>query len=162
MRIALAAFVALLLGLSLGAWKWRGSAEQFHQQARISVILAQAQQMPPGGILVIGDSITERVRFDTLCGKPALNAGISWATSKDWLPVARQVIAAARPSVVVVSIGTNDKGRFLQERHELESLATFTVPPPTSTVDGVHPDAKGAQQFIAEIEEGCHAKAPAR
>lgn len=127
----------------------------------MAAILAQASQMPPGGVLVIGDSVTERVRMPILCGRPALNAGIGWSTSADWLPDAHQVIAAAHPAIVVVEIGENDRGHFAAERRQLEQLATFTVPPPPSTVDGVHPDARGARQFIAEINERC-VRAPVR
>lgn len=159
-KVAAALVLGVAAGVALGALKWRGSAEAFHREARMAVILAQARQMPPGGVLVIGDSVTERVRFDRLCDRPALNAGISWATSKSWLPDARKVIAAARPSIVVVEIGTNDQGRFAAERRQLTRLATFTVPPPRSTVDGVHPDARGAAEFRAAIERGCHGVRP--
>lgn len=147
---------AFVIGVGAGALKWRGSAEAFHREARMTVILTEAQQMPKGGILVIGDSIAERVRMPTLCGRPVLNAGISWSTSKDWLPDAKKVIAAAQPSIIALEIGTNDKGRFADERQQLTKLVTFTVPPPKSTVDGIHPDARGAAEFRAAIEQGCH------
>jgi hypothetical protein len=147
--------VAFALGLGAGALKWRGSAEQFHREARMAAILSQASQMQPGGVLVIGDSVTERVRMPFLCGKPALNAGIGWSTSKDWLPDARKVIAAARPSIIVVETGPNDHGRYAKERAELDRLATFTVDPPRDTVDGVHPNAEGAKELIEEIDARC-------
>jgi dienelactone hydrolase len=160
MNRLLAALLCLAIGFGLGALKWRGTAESFHREARMAAILSQARQMPRGGIVVIGDSITERIRFDTLCGLPALNAGISWSTSKDWLPDAREVIAAAHPSIIVLEIGTNDRGRYPRERQELERLATFTVPSPSSTVDGVHPDQRGAGEFRAAIERRCHGTRP--
>lgn len=154
--------IGVLAGGALGALKWRRSAEQFHREARMAVILAQAGEMSPGGVLVIGDSVTERVKFDRLCGRPALNAGISWSTSNDWLPDVHAVIAAARPSVIVLEIGSNDHDRDANAHRWLHNLATFEIATPSSTVDGLHPDALGARQFIAEIEQGCATVAKSR
>src|SRR5690349_3051014 len=86
-----------------------------YRAERMKVILSQAAQMPKGGILVIGDSIAERVWMPELCGKPVLNAGIGRATSKEWLPDARKVIEAYRPSIIVLELGTNDHGKYRQE-----------------------------------------------
>jgi lysophospholipase L1-like esterase len=147
------------LGLGAGALKWRGSAEQLHREARMAAILSQASQVPAGDTLLIGDSIAERVRLTKLCGRPAINAGIAWATSKDLLAVAPEIIRAARPSIVVVESGANDHGRYAKERAELNRLATFTVDPPRDTVDGVHPNAKGAKEMIENIDERCAARA---
>lgn len=157
-------------GLGLGAAKWRGSAEQFHREARLSVILSHASQMEPGGVLVIGDSVAERARFSTLCGKPALNAGIAWSTSADWLPDARKVIKAARPSLVILSIGTNDGAQSAFAELAKETGAAFAIAPrgkeslaspipllpaPTSYLDDKHPDARGYSQWLAQIQGHC-------
>lgn len=141
-----------------------------HYRARIAVILSHAAQMEPGCVLVIGDSITERIRFETLAGMPALNAGIGRATCKQWLPDAKSVIDAVKPSVVVLALGTNDKGRWHDDYRKLARLADFAVEPadparaafvrsvirsvpgPTSLV-GLHPDATGARQWIAAVEQ---------
>jgi hypothetical protein len=154
-RAGLLIALGIILGVAAGAAKWRGSAEYFHQEARLAAILAKAQQVPPGGILVIGDSVTERVWMPMLCRKPVLNAGIAWATSRDLLPYAREMVRVARPSMVAIELPVNDRGRYSEERRELARIATFTVAPPTSTVDGVHPDPRGATQFRQEIEMGC-------
>lgn len=171
--LVLAVLACLVLGVGLGALKWRGSQEDYHRFARMQAILAQAQQMPNGGVLVIGDSITEMVRFDRLCGLPALNAGIGWSTSRDWVPDAPKVIRAVHPSIVVLAVGTNDGGDWHDDYRRLAKLSTFAVvpsdparaafvrsiiravPAPTSTVDGKHPDAAGAKQWIAAVEQGC-------
>src|SRR5439155_104177 len=60
-------------------------------------------------IVVGGDSVTEYERFDRLCGRPALNAGIAWSRTTDWLPVAGSVIENARPSIVILALGLNDR-----------------------------------------------------
>lgn len=146
-----------------------------HYRARIAVILSHAAQMEPGCVLVIGDSITERIRFETLAGMPALNAGIGRATCKQWLPDAKSVIDAVKPSVVVLALGTNDRDPWRDDYRKLAKLADFAIEPadpakaafvrsvlpsyrgPTSLVDRLHPDAAGARQLIAALEQGVKA-----
>ena len=123
--------------------------------------------------MVIGDSTVERNRFDMLCSLPALNAGIGWSKSADWLPDARKVIAAARPSIIVLGTGTNDTDaggfrnlvrvtganfaiapRDPKKAERMRGLIPI-MPAPTSYADDVHPDATGAAQWRKSIEQGC-------
>ena len=48
----------------------------------MAVIIDHAHQMPKGGVLVIGDSVAERNRFDTLCGLPTMPAPTSYQDEK--------------------------------------------------------------------------------
>ena len=132
-------------------------------------------QMPKVEILVIGDSIIERVRFETIAGLPALNAGIGRATCKQWLPDAEPLIETLQPSIVVLALGTNDRDPWRDDYRKLAKLADFAIEPadpakaafvrsvlpsyrgPTSLVDRLHPDAAGARQLIAALEQGVKA-----
>lgn len=165
----------IALGLGLGAAKWRGSAKAFHREARMAAILDQARQMPAGGVVVIGDSTAEFNRFDSLCGLPALNAGIAWSTPQDWLGDAPKVIQAARPSIVVLALGSNLRHGWQDSFRTLANLseARFAVAPrdrqaaafiatvlPLATGaksyrDDKHPDAKGAAEWRASIDAAC-------
>lgn len=160
-------------GLSLGAVKWRGSAEQFHREARMVAILDQAAQMPAGGVVVIGDSTAEFNHFTQLCGLPALNAGIAWSTPSDWLDDAPKVIRAAKPSVVVLALGSNLDPDWQTSFRTLANLSDFAVAPRNRDVaayiatvlpvaggahsyrDDKHPDAQGAAEWRASIEAAC-------
>src|SRR4051812_42762010 len=103
----LALAVGFLSGLALGYFVWNWSGQRMHWTERMDAILSQADQMPPGSVVVIGDSITEYNRFETLCGRPALNAGIAWARTADWLPAAPNV--TRKVPLVILAIGFNDK-----------------------------------------------------
>lgn len=172
MNKALLVVAGLALGISLGAAKWRGSAEQFHREARMAAILDQAAQMPAGGVVVIGDSTAEFNRFDSLCGLPALNAGIAWSTAGDWLGDDLRVIRAARPSLVILALGSNgdrDAYRQVAERTGArlavpprnKDMAAYiaTVLPVTAPVlsyrDDKHPSAAGAGQWRDAINRAC-------
>lgn len=173
--IAAAVAAGLLLGGGIGAAKWRGSASQFHREARMAAILDQIEQVGPGAMLVIGDSITERNHFDQLCGRPAINAGISWSTSQDWLADGPRLVTAARPSIVILALGTNDgPGWQAHYRQLVESTRpAFAVAPadpdraafvasilpavagPRQLQDGLHPDKAGAQAWRTAIDAEC-------
>lgn len=131
----------------------------------MAAILDQAAQMPAGGVVVIGDSTAEFNRFDSLCGLPALNAGIAWSSASDWLGDDLRVIRAARPSLVILALGSN--GPLDQDAYKLiaeRTGAQLAVPPrdagmaayiatllpvtaPVSSYrDDKHPSAAGAGQ----------------
>lgn len=99
--------VGAISGLALGYVHWRRTGPS-HFDARTAVILDQARSFPPGGVVVFGDSLVERQRLTMLCGLPVLNAGVSGARITDVAAFAEQVASAARPSLSIVAVGTND------------------------------------------------------
>jgi lysophospholipase L1-like esterase len=79
-----------------------------HHTVRYFMIRAQGGQMPPNGIVLIGDSITEGLFFDRICGIPVLNAGIGGAGVTMFVDFVDEVVAKTKPSVVVIALGVND------------------------------------------------------
>jgi lysophospholipase L1-like esterase len=123
---------------------------------------------------VIGDSITAANYFPTLCGKPALNAGISWSTSHDWAPRAAELVRRAQPSVVILALGNNDaRPDWHDDYRKLARYAFFavtpkqpekaafirtlvsTVPVPDQTYDGTHLTTVGAREWVRRIDTKC-------
>jgi lysophospholipase L1-like esterase len=98
------ALVAFSIGVAAGWIRWKKPAPSNY---RSTVIREHARQFPPNGTLVIGDSLVERQRLCDICG-PALNAGISGATSADLLELATDLIGTVKPRWVVLNVGTND------------------------------------------------------
>jgi lysophospholipase L1-like esterase len=125
-------------------------------------------------VLVIGDSITAANYFPTLCGRPALNAGIGWATSHDWAPHAAELVRRARPSIVVLALGNNDtRSDWRDDYRAIARFATLAVTPkqpdkaafirsllpsvpvPGETYDGTHLTTQGAREWVRRIEAEC-------
>lgn len=141
----------------------------------MTAILDQARQMPAGGVVVIGDSTAEFNRFDRLCGLPALNAGVAWSRSRDWFEDGPRVVAAARPSIVVLALGENETGDWIPDYRKLARAtgARIGILPADKTLkaklgetltvadgagsfrDGKHPDAKGAEQWRESVNAAC-------
>jgi lysophospholipase L1-like esterase len=101
-----ASALAFGTGVAAGWTRWKSSAAN-NKTHRSLVIREHAQQMPPGGTIVIGDSLIERQLLLDICG-PSLNAGIEGATSADLQALAAEVILTAKPARVVFNVGTND------------------------------------------------------
>jgi len=78
------------------------------RERRERIIATQAAQMKPGGAVILGDSIVELQTFDSLCGLPVLNAGLSGSTTGGLAARSAAIISAARPSLVVFAVGVND------------------------------------------------------
>jgi lysophospholipase L1-like esterase len=88
------------------------SANCSHLSSRIAIIRMQLGQTGAGSVLFIGDSITEgAVLPQTICGRPTVNAGIGGATVGTFANAAKLIIEEARPSLVVIALGTNDASR---------------------------------------------------
>lgn len=79
-----------------------------HKDVRIFFIQQQARQAPKGSILLIGDSITEGLFTEQMCGLAVLNAGIGGAGVTTFRKLVTQVSQEIKPSVVVISLGVND------------------------------------------------------
>lgn len=99
-----ASIAALLVGLV--AYHYWPTAGQ-HRTIRTKVINYHAEQAR-WPVVVVGDSIAELAHFDSLCGAPALNAGISGITTGNMAPIAIDIIMREKPTLVVVQLGTND------------------------------------------------------
>jgi len=79
-----------------------------HEFLRTLVVQHQAEQMPPGRIMLVGDSLTELAEVPELCGRRTFNVGIAGSTAGDWVPLLPGLIARAKPSAVVIGLGMND------------------------------------------------------
>ena len=83
-------------------------AELIYFEKRSRALLYQARQRPAGGVIALGDSITELTHFTQLCGRPALNAGMTGARLEDILPLADRIVPIIQPDIVTVAVGIND------------------------------------------------------
>lgn len=97
-----------------------------HFPQRLNAIKSQAGQMEAKTI-VFGDSLTEFAKLDTLCGAPALNAGVSGATVQDTAGWSDDLIAAShRPERLVFALGTNNaKTHLIQAQPVEQTLAAY-------------------------------------
>ena len=87
-------------------WDFEG-----HYRDRCSQFRQTAQQAPAGGIVILGDSLTEGHPATTLAGLPVINQGISgdMLTRPDGGLLRRlDLVGLARPAHVFVLIGIND------------------------------------------------------
>lgn len=83
-------------------------AGHLHSVVRRQAILSQAEQVPAGGVVILGDSIVEFLFLDRICGQTVLNAGIGSGTIKEVLTLCEAVLERARPASVIISVGVND------------------------------------------------------
>lgn len=105
-------FVLTLLLLSVGAFvagrESAPGATETYIPRRAWIIEESAKRTPPGAVLLVGDSLTERSGVTSLCGQPVFNAGISSATLHDLAAMALRLKGELAPARVFLAIGTND------------------------------------------------------
>lgn len=121
------------------------------------VLTEQAQRTPDGGVLMIGDSLTERSGFATLCGKPVFNAGVSMAKAQDMRWAARTLAEELKPVLTVVALGTNElltETPIADFRREMtEMLAELPRPLTLVSIPKLPEHEKAAQPYNAVIAE---------
>lgn len=84
-----------------------------HWQARLAIVTLQAPQIGSGCVLRYGDSLQEEMSMPTFqllsggCGT-IINAGMMGARLSDLTADFPYVLSVSRPSVIIVSGGTND------------------------------------------------------
>jgi lysophospholipase L1-like esterase len=130
LRMMLIALVGVIVGVAFGYAHWRKPIAS-PIVSRHEVLLWRANDMAPGGVLVLGDSITDRQQIVSLCGVPVFNAAISHAKAEDILPMADALVARTRPSRLVLELGANDLlvadptplARYQAEMERLAGLA---------------------------------------
>lgn len=117
MKVTLRSYTILLAtSLASGAigcilfWSLTPSVLE-HRHARSSAMLRQAQDFPDGGIMIVGDSLTEFTYISELCNKPVFNAGLAGSRVSDWKYRLPQMLKATRPAIVIFALGLNDAAR---------------------------------------------------
>jgi hypothetical protein len=88
--------------------KWRYPLPLDHYVERKEAILQKVRQNRFYDYVVIGDSITEFTYLPSLCGKPALNAGIGGAVIGDATRLMADLSSILRAHTIVLAIGIND------------------------------------------------------
>lgn len=104
---------------------WMAEDGKTHFQKRIGEI--EAQEPIEGGVLLIGDSITEGwMNHDFPYDGPIANHGIGWDTSAGLL--ARKWLAfRENPDVVFIMIGTNDLGYDRDPGNIIKNTVEFII-----------------------------------
>lgn len=116
MRRVIWPLTAALIGVALGGAAQRHrdhsplKESRLYRDRKTVSLLQEADKAPRDSVLMIGDSITERAWAPTLCGRPALNAGVSAARTVDMVDLAKALSDKTHPSLTVVALGTNDAG----------------------------------------------------
>lgn len=124
--------IYISLGLAIGV---AASWAHWHRRPsdagiRTRVLEGQIAAAPKGVAAVLGDSLVEQAYIPTLCGREGLNAGVSGASSRDVIQVAK-TLHDAGTDVKAVGVGTNDA---IQERsptdfsRDLNTLLRLTKP----------------------------------
>lgn len=111
-------------------------------------VLAEAQRTGKVDTIALGDSITQMIQLDNLCGR-TFNAGVSGATIDDVRRMAPSFLAATHPDYVVLAIGTNDVlrgGEFAARFRSNYSALLASLPIKPFALLGV---ANGDNGFIA-------------
>ena len=90
----------------------------WHHTVRIFMIKAQGGQTEPGGIILIGDSITEGLFLDRVCGLSVANAGIGGAGVSLFNSNIDELLSTSKPSVAFIALGVNDSNISISEKNE--------------------------------------------
>jgi lysophospholipase L1-like esterase len=102
-------------------------------------IIRDAPRAPKGGVLLIGDSITEAEHIESLCGLPVFNAGIAGTTVEDWAKLAPYLVRELQPKIVVYALGANNAATQRPFEVSTWSARYRTLRAPGSYVMGVWP-----------------------
>lgn len=108
-------FIFLCLFCFIAATQVSNAAD--HTQAKIAMFGFQKQACPAAMSLWIGDSNTEGMWWNYVCGNSSggwiINGGIGGETVKGYLDALPQIMSQTSPQFVTVAIGTNDAAATL-------------------------------------------------
>jgi GDSL-like lipase/acylhydrolase family protein len=111
---------SLVSGAAGGTLVWLLSPSVLvHKRARSTAMLQQAQDFPDGGVMIVGDSVTEFTYIPTLCGKPVFNAGLAGSQASDWKYRLPQMLEVTKPAIVIFALGRNNAKRAVTFRPEV-------------------------------------------
>ncbi|MEZ2131534.1 MULTISPECIES: SGNH/GDSL hydrolase family protein [unclassified Sinorhizobium] len=101
-------FRTLLIACCLiGSAAFAGQYNQSFKNRALAISI-QAWGLPPGGVVLFGDSNTEIFRSSEVGGCQILNAGFAGARISDLAERASWLANLAKPSIVHVMVGTNN------------------------------------------------------
>jgi lysophospholipase L1-like esterase len=137
----------------------------WHHTVRIFMIKAQGGQTEPGGIILIGDSITEGIFLDRVCGLSVINAGIGGAGVSLFNSNLEDILSTSKPSVAFIALGVNDSNISISEKNEeyiknwaknyeslVDNLIKKGIEPVLSTILPVEKDKElGTKYFNAAL-----------
>lgn len=83
------------------------NSENIHYISRTTAIISQLKQHDYQ-VLILGDSIVELAYINKVCGKDALNAGLSGAKIKDVNSLAHKLFGNLKLKLVIIAVGVND------------------------------------------------------
>lgn len=101
---------ALASGLAARAYWHKPSEHLLIRTETISDQVRQAVDRDMTFAAIVGNSLSERLYLDEVCGLPAINAGVSRARIAEVAEIAR-IVRASGAAVRVLSIGVNDIAR---------------------------------------------------
>lgn len=97
------------LALAFVIFAFAGFAQaRDHWDVRLAISKLQVLTVGTGGVLMIGDSITEQFWWTTIAGQRIVNAGQGGAGIDEAIIVADEMLPVAKPKVVALMIGVND------------------------------------------------------
>lgn len=100
--------VLALIGTFIAGRATTPTEAESYVPRRAWILVEAARRTPDGGVLMIGDSLTERSGFVTLCDMPVFNAGVSMARTEDMRLSALKLAEELKPDLTVVALGAND------------------------------------------------------
>lgn len=102
-------------------------------------------------IIVIGDSITEMARLpETIDGHPMVNAGIGGASIADFSAIAPDLFEHSNAPIIVIALGTNDRGSDVIARDYTSLLSKLKKISPHLIAVGIQ--QVGADRTNAQIK----------
>jgi len=104
--ISLATMLIAFSAIAVATWRHLTQPMISERADRVRNLTA-----PKGGVLLIGDSITQAADVQTLCGLPVANAGIAGTGVDDWGELAPVLVERLKPRLVVYALGVNDARR---------------------------------------------------
>jgi len=118
------------------------------------MVLTQAAQLPTqGAVVLLGDSITDGMLPPANSGN-LLNAGVSSAKVADIPPLAKEIFAQVKPSVVLVTVGVNDaqkNGHFCLENLQKEFRKICTISPRYPTTHDVDDASRDVRLILSTV-----------
>ncbi|SFR86158.1 SGNH/GDSL hydrolase family protein [Sphingomonas jatrophae] len=142
--------LGLVTGFILALRPWQQPRSDY-TALREDFVRSNLELAMPADTLVLGDSVSESVNFEQVCGT-TFNAGIGGAKVPDAARLAPLALARIRPRTVILAIGTNHfwDGPALTDAFRRDYLALARSLPGRKIIVGV-PNSAPASAFMRQV-----------